>query len=363
MKCYKNRWVSYLCVAGIIVGSFGLSACGNGSYNDVGSNIVENPREESKAEASVFAMDTFMTITAYGAQAEEAVQAAQKEIEYLDQLLSAGSSESEVGKLNQNGAGMCSADTAYLLERSLKLYNETDGAFDVMMYPLMENWGFISGEYKVPSQETIDKLLPLADVSKVSYDPEQREVQFLENGMKVDFGGIAKGYTSSCIMDIFDQYDISSGIVNLGGNVQVKGKKTDGTDWRVGIRDPKGEKEYLGILSISDKAVITSGGYERFFEENGVRYHHILDPKTGKPAQSGLDSVTIVSEDGTLADGLSTALFVMGVDKAQQYWMEHSNDFDAILVTDDGTIYVTEGLEHKFESKIGKAHIIRQKNK
>ncbi len=363
MKYGKNRWISYLWIAGIVIGSLGLSGCKSSSQKEEGSIVVENKGKKTKAEASIFAMDTFMTITAYGTQAEEAVQEAQHEIEYLDQLLSAGSSDGEVGEINQNGFGSCSQDTAYLLERSFELHEKTDGAFNVMMYPLMEKWGFISGDYKVPPQEAIDRLLPLTDISKVSYDSKEGKIQFLEKGMKIDFGGIAKGYTSSCIMDIFEQYNISSGIVNLGGNVQVKGKKTDGSDWRVGIRDPKGEKEYLGILSVSDKAVITSGGYERVFEENGVKYHHILDPKTGKPAQGGLDSVTIVCEDGTLADGLSTSLFVMGFEEAQNYWMDHSNEFDMILVANDGTIYVTEGLEDKFESQMTKVHIIRQKNK
>lgn len=358
MSCRKNRWIMHLCIAGIIVGMIGLSACNNNTQD-----ALESTSNEPKAQTSVFAMDTFMTITAYGSQAEDAVSAAEQEIERLDKLLSAGSAESEVGRLNQNGSGTYSEDTTYLLELSLSLYHETGGTFNVMMYPLMETWGFISGAYQIPSQETIDQLLPLTDVSKVLYNSEQGKIEFLEKGMKVDFGGIAKGYTSSRIMDIFDQYNITSGIVNLGGNVQAKGKKVDGTDWRVGIKDPKKEENYLGILNVSDKAVITSGGYERFFEENGVRYHHILDPQTGKPAQSGLTSVTIVSEDGALADGLSTALFVMGLDKAQQYWMEHSKEFEAILVTDDGALYITEGLVPQFESNVGEYHIIEQKNK
>ena len=356
MNCRKNRWIVSLCIVGLIVGLV-VGSMGVNTY------VNKNQSKEKKAEASVFAMDTFMQITAYGSQAEEAVSAAEQEIERLDKMLSAGSAESEVGKLNQNGFGEYSEDITYLLEHSLDLYQKTGGAFNVMMYPLMETWGFISSDYQVPSQETIDQLLPLTDVSKVSYDSEKGQIQFLEKGMKVDFGGIAKGYTSSRIMDIFDQYDITSGIVNLGGNVQVKGKKTDGTDWRVGIKHPDGVEEYLGILKISDKAVITSGGYERFFEKDGVHYHHILDPKTGKPAQNGLASVTIVSEDGTMADGLSTALFVMGLEKAEKYWMEHSDEFETILVTDDGQLYITEGLVEQFDSKVGEVHIIEQKNK
>ena len=167
----------------------------------------------------------------------------------------------------------------------------------------------------------------------------------------IDFGGIAKGYTSSRIMDIYKDNGITSGLVNLGGNVQALGTKTDGTKWKIAVQSPDDTEDYLGILSVQDKAVITSGGYERYFEQDGVTYHHIIDPKTGYPAESGLVSVTIVSDDGTLADGLSTSLFIMGEEKAADFWREHKDDFDAILMSDDGTLYVTEGLENDFSTE------------
>ena len=170
--------------------------------------------------------------------------------------------------------------------------------------------------------------------------------------MKIDLGGIAKGYTSSRIMDIFKENGITSGLVNLGGNVQALGTKTDGSNWRVAVQSPDDTEDYLGVLSIQDKAVITSGGYERYFEQDGVTYHHIIDPKTGYPAKNGLVSVTIVSSDGTLADGLSTSLFIMGEEKAAEFWKAHSNEFEAIFVTDDGTIYVTEGLKDSFTTDL-----------
>ena len=145
-------------------------------------------------------------------------------------------------------------------------------------------------------------------------------------------------------MEIFEQYGVTSGMVSLGGNVHLLGTKPDGTAWHVGIQDPENSAGMLGVLETQDCAVITSGGYERYFEQDGKRYHHILDPTTGKPADSGITSVTIVSEDGTLADGLSTALFVMGVEKASDYWKQHADTFDAVIVAEDGTIYATEGI-------------------
>lgn len=342
-----------------VVGMMALTGCTDAQETIKMSNSG-NAAEEMKAEADIFAMDTFMTITAYGPQAQEAVDAAQSEISRLDGLFSAGNAEGEVGKINQNGGGVCSEDTAYLMERSLELHRNTNGAFNVMIYPILEEWGFISKDYTVPSQETLEALLPLTDISKVTYDSKTKEVKFLQDGMKIDFGGIAKGYTSTKVMNIFDDYNIQSAMVNLGGNVQVKGTKTDGMDWRVGIQDPKNLGEMLGILAVQNKAVITSGGYERYFEQDGEVYHHILDPATGRTAKNGLISVTIVSEDGALADGLSTSLFVMGKEKAEQFWKAHSDQFEAILVTDDGEIYITEGIAEQFTPEKKEAHIIKK---
>jgi thiamine biosynthesis lipoprotein len=293
-------------------------------------------------------MDTYMTVTAYGTNAEDATTKAEERINELDELLSTGSEDSEVSKLNQTGKAVLSEDTAILMQKSLDLYQETNGAFNVAIYPIMQAWGFTTGDYKVPAESELQQLLSLTDVDKISYDNQTKEVEFLMDGMEIDFGGIAKGYTSSEIMDIFKDYGIESGLVSLGGNVQTFGYKTDGSQWKVAVQNPDETEDYLGILETHDKAVITSGGYERYFEEDGKTYHHIIDPETGSPAQNGLTSVTIVSSDGMLADGLSTSLFVMGLDKARA----NSDKFDAILLTEDGELYVTEGISDDFTSDL-----------
>lgn len=310
--------------------------------------------DPSQAEASrdIFAMDTYMTVTAFGENADAAVDAAQAEIERLDALLSTGNGDSEIAKLNASGTAELSVDAGYLVERALELNEETDGAFDIAIYPVMEAWGFPSQNYQVPSDELLQERLALADASQIIYDAEAREISFGKDGMEIDLGGIAKGYTSARIMDIFKSCGITSGLVNLGGNVQVLGVKTDGSKWRIAVQSPDGESDYLGVLSVSDKAVITSGGYERYFEQDGKTYHHIIDPKTGYPAENGLTSVTIVSADGTLADGLSTSLFIMGKEKAAEFWRAHSDEFDAILLADDGTLYVTEGIADDFSTEL-----------
>ena len=200
----------------------------------------------------------------------------------------------------------------------------------------------------MPDKEEIDRQLANTNPENIKLYKDTRKVEFTQKGLKIDFGGIAKGYTSAQIMEIFREYNIESGMVTLGGNVQVLGRKPDGSLWRVGIQNPNPEEDYLGVLETENKAVITSGGYERYFEQDGKVYHHILNPATGYPAENGLKSVTIVSEDGVLADALSTSLFVMGIKQAREFWVHSGAEFDIILFTEDGKLYVSEGIADSF---------------
>ena len=233
----------------------------------------------------------------------------------------------------------------------MELWKSTGGAFDITIYPVMKAWGFAGDTFRVPTDQELKKRLDFVDSSQIAYDEETKTVVLPEQ-VEIDFGGIAKGYTSARVSQIMEEYHIKSAKLNLGGNVQTVGTKADGSLWRIAIKSPDDTFPYLGVISVEDKAVITSGGYERYFEENGIIYHHIIDPKNGKPAQNGLVSVTIVCEDGTLADGLSTALYVMGKDDAITYWKAHKNEFDAVLFDDTGMLYVTEGLEGSFMSEL-----------
>ena len=286
----------------------------------------ENASDDAEAVRDVFAMDTYMTVKAYGSNGDAAVDAAVDEINRLDALLSTGKKDSEIGQINANNGGQLSEDGAVLMERSLELYKSTNGAFDVAIYPVMKAWGFTDGNYQVPDADTLKATLELADPSLIDYDKETSTVSFKKDGVQIDLGGIAKGYTSSRIMDIYKEKGVTSGLVNLGGNAQVFGTKPDGSLWRVAVQSPAG------------------------YPVDGVTYHHIIDPSTGYPADNGLISVTIVSADGTLADGLSTSLFVMGKDKATDYWKAHSDEFDMILLTDDEKLYVSEGIKDSFTS-------------
>ena len=297
-----------------------------------------------------FAMDTYMTVTAYGENGKAAVKEAKKRVKKLDSLLNAESEDSEIYKLNESGTATLSDDTASVLQSALDYCKLTDGAFNPAMHPIMRLWGFTTDEFKVPTEESIKKTLKLAKPDKISL--KENKATFKLNGLEVDLGGIAKGYTSSQLIKIFKDSGVTSGLINLGGNVQTLGLKPDGSEWNVAINHPYSESGYLGILKTHDKAVITSGDYERNFIENGRVYHHIIDPSTGYPAENGLASVTIVAEDGTLADALSTSLFVMGAEKAKEFWHDNRDDFDVILYTDDNEVIVSEGLKGSFSTEL-----------
>lgn len=346
-----------------------LTGCAGGSStssSETSSSVVMTSQTESslassqattgeelpKATQNIFAMDTIMDLTAYGEEAEAAVTAAVDEINRLDTLFSVGNADSDITRLNTKKTATVSDETFSLIERSLELYKSTDGALNITVYPLMDAWGFTTSDYRVPEKEELQKLLTTMKIEDIQCDPATKTIT-LPQDTSIDLGAIAKGYTSSRLMDIFAEYDVVSAMVSLGGNVQVYHAKPDGSKWRVAVEDPfsDSETDYIGVLSLEDQAAITSGAYERYFEQDGVRYHHILDPSTGYPAESGLSSVTIVSADGTLADALSTSLFIMGKEKALAYWRAHADEFDVVLIEDNGTMTISEGLKDTFSSE------------
>lgn len=300
--------------------------------------------EQTKTTEYLNAMDTIMQLDAYGPAREAGLAAAVSEIERLEALLSVTREDSEVYRINhaQGQPVPVSADTAALLELAAFLWADTDGALDITIYPVLRAWGFTTSSYQVPTEADLASLLLLVDGGQVRLLGE--EVQ-LEPGMEIDLGSLAKGYAGDRAAEALRQAGVTSALLNLGGNVQAVGAKPDGSAWNVGIRDPRSsDGGCFASLSVTDCAVVTSGGYERFFEQDGEIYGHILDPETGHPARSGLQSVTIVGDSGAMCDGLSTALFVMGETRALEYWRSHDG-FEAVLLTDDGRVLVTAGLE------------------
>ena len=322
-----------------------LTGCGAASPALTGTNAAADPEAAERGYRYVDSMDTIIELTAYGRHREAALDAAEAEVLRLNDLLSIGLEDSQVSKLNREGSGTLGEDASYLVRRALEIFDSTGGAFDLTVYPLMVLWGFTSGDYRVPAQAEIDATLTKVGAERIDFDAESGAIT-LDQGQEIDLGGIAKGYTSQRIMDIYRENGVVSGLVSLGGNVQCLGSKPDGSDWRIGVRNPDTEAGgIVAIVSVTDRAVISSGGYERFFTDSGVTYEHIMDPKTGRPVQNELAQVTIVTADGTLGDAHSTALYILGLDAACDYWRAHSGDFDAIFVLRDGSIFVTAGIE------------------
>lgn len=307
----------------------------------------------------LFAMDTFFVLRAYGPGAEEALAACEGRVAELESLLSVTREGSDIRRINQGEHFTVSGDTFSVITSALKLGGETEGALDITLYPVLREWGFTTGEYQIPQAETLQALLEKVDYRTVSLDGGALTVSMPE-GVELDLGAVAKGYTGDCLLALLKERGVTSAMLDLGGNIQVLGEKPDGSAWRVAVRNPFDMSSSLGVLEVRDKAVITSGNYERYFVgEDGNIYWHILNPSDGYPADSGLAAVTIVGDSGVRCDGLSTALFVMGKDAAVDYWRQH-RDFEMLLVTEDAHLYMTERLTECFAcSEDWDAEIIR----
>lgn len=291
----------------------------------------------------LFAMDTYMTLQVYGGK--DVLPSLSQEIGTLDRLLSATNQSSQLYALNRDGAAVCDPDLTELLSESLSLSERTGGALDVSVYPAVMLWGFPADDFRVPDNAELAEALSHIGADHVHLSGS---TVTLDAGTMLDFGAVAKGYCARKCLALLEASDATAAILSLGGNIQTYGSKPGG-DWVIGITDPTGQADYFATLSLSGtRAIVTSGSYQRYFEQDGKRYHHILDPKTGRPAKSRFLSVTVVCDDGMTADALSTALFVMGLERAADFYRE-SNDFEAVFYSDDGSVYITEGLTSAYQ--------------
>ena len=328
----------------LIMAGIMLTSCGAG-----GQAAAGDPAAAEKHQRQVFAMDTVMILTAYGPEGDAALAAAEERILALEADLDPESPTGSVHALNTGAGGFVtvSEDCYSVMSTALDIWQASGGALDPGIYPLSKAWGFIGGDYRVPGAAEIDALLAAKDTGAIRLDEAARAAE-VPAGMEVSFGAVAKGYTAQVICDLLAEMGVESAILSLGGNVQTLGAaKPDGSRWQVAVTDPRDTGDYVGILETGQTAVVTSGGYQRFFEQDGVTYIHILDPVTGYPVDNDLLSVTVVTADGARADALSTALFVLGTEGALELYRARE-DFELVLITKDDRVIVTAGLADSF---------------
>ena len=311
-----------------------LSAC----------DLLPDPSTGSRAvsEQSIWAMDTEMDLRLYG-DAEGSVMAELTALlNGLDRELSATDPDSALTALNESGRTE-DAGIVYLTGRAREISDLTDGALDITLLPVSRAWGFGGDSYRVVPAAELDALRDRVGMDKISATDGAVS---LTDGAMLDFGALAKGYAADLCRAKLEQAGLP-GFLSLGGNIQTVGTKPDGSDWIIGVQDPDDAGSYVLTLRLTGtKAVVTSGDYQRYFMEEGVRYCHILDPAALCPVQNSLRAVTVVADEGLLADGLSTALFVLGREAGEALWREQGG-FEAIWIEADGTIRVTPGLSDR----------------
>ena len=299
-----------------------------------------------------YAMNTVIEQKWYGESADTVYTGMETKIREIESVLSMHLSQSEIAAINEN-AGVqpveVSQRTFDLLQRAKELSEQSDGAFDITIAPVVELWGITSDHPHVPTDEELAQAMALMGLEDLVLDEEACTAYLTRPGMAIDLGGIAKGWTADQLREYARELGAERGYVSLGGNLMIIGERPDGDPFKFGMRDPQGDAStYLGTVTLEDGCTMaTTGGYERYFEEDGIRYHHVLDPRTGYPADSDLLSVAVISKDGTLADYLSTTLFVQGLEAAKA--AAGSEDYALVMVDQENNVWISGSLRGNFE--------------
>ena len=315
------------------------------------SGCASGVSNEQMKSVTGFYFDTVVTIQAVAS--DKTLTDALEKCRYYEELLSRTVEGSDVWNINHAGGESVkvSSETMEVLRFARTMAEETNGAFDITVAPAADAWDFNADSPSVPDEAVLKEA-----VSKIGYKHLQLDeaslLVTLDAGSSIDLGGIAKGFIADKVGEYLEERGVKSGILNFGGNVLLIGKKQDGTPWRVGVQDPeKLTGEYIGVISYDGSAsVVTSGTYERGFVQDGVRYHHILDPKTGYPVQNTLAGVTILTESSMVADAYSTACFVLGPE-AGLYFAEQNPEVEVVFVFETGETVLTEGMQGLYATK------------
>lgn len=313
--------------------------------------LLTQQRRQSYTQTG-FAMGTLVEITVYGNRAAKAaLNSGFERIGDIERLVSTTISDSDIALLNSASIAswvQVHADTAHLIASALGFARATHGGFDPTIGRLVDLWGIGTEGAGVPSEDAIARVLSDVGYQNLLLNEKQLQVMRVSD-LHVDLGAIAKGYACDEVVEVLRSAGVDSGIVDLGGNIRVFGTKPTGQDWRVGIQDPDAPRgDYVCTVDISTGAVATSGDYERYFERDGIVYHHILDPATGYPASTGVRSVSVIAPTGMQADALSTGLFVLGIDELFDLVSE-SKGVEVIVVNSDDHVIISSGIADAFQ--------------
>lgn len=297
--------------------------------------------------AAFFCMDTIVEQQVYGSDAQQVMQQVQTELQQFDNTLSMYNESSEISKINASRTPVqVSGRTLALLQQGKELSRQSDNAFALTIAPLSRAWNITGDNPRVLSQPEIDALLPLVNDEDIIIDEKDKTVYLAANGQGIDLGGIAKGTACNVAKEVYENSRTQAALLSIGGNVYAYGVKPDGNRFRVGFRDPAGSAEtYIASFEMQDSVFAVSGGYERYFEQNGIRYIHIIDPATGAPAQSDIVSVGVMNPDGTQADFWSTTLFIWGKEKTLDYMRAGGT---VIMLDGEKRLYVSASLKDSF---------------
>jgi len=330
----SKNFVRFLIAAVLVIVS--MTACSR--------NVGDKPVSKTN-----FMLDTLISIQAYGSNASEAIDKVFERIDEIEKKMTSKADFSEVISINQlAGQDFCrvSPDTFFVIKKGLYYSQLSKGKFDITIGPLVSLWGIGTEHARVPTDDEIRETLALVDYSQVEINDNDNSVFLKKPGMAIDLGGIAKGYAADEAARILQDYGIKHATINLGGNILVLGGKSDGRPWRIGIQNPffKTRGSIMATMEVWDKTLVTSGPYERYFEEGGKLYHHILDTDTGFPVDNDLMSVTIITDSSIDADALSTAVFAMGLEEGMNF-IESNKNLDAVFITKDYNVYITPGVK------------------
>lgn len=317
-------------------------------------SIIITNKKEDKYSSTYYNLGTINEITLYDINKKDGdriLKKCESILVDIDNKMSCQISSSEISKINDNAGESfvkVSDDTYSVIKESINFSNMSNDTFDISIGPIIDLWAIGTDNAKVPTQKEIDTKLTLVNYKDILLDDENKSVKLANKNMKIDLGGIAKGYAADKIYEYLKEEQLKSALINLGGNIYAFGNKENNQPFSIGVQDPtKPRGNSIGNVKVSNKSVVTSGIYERYLEKDNKIYHHMLDPHTGYPFNNNLSSVTIISDKSIIGDALSTTTFGLGIKNGLEL-VENLDGVDAIFITKDKKIYLSNNLKNKF---------------